>query len=120
MNEVWLVRGCEGEYEDYHEWTVRAFASEAEAAAFLSLCEKESFRVRGECEGMARYDYSNRDRVVSVHDPRCTGNVAYDTDYAVERVPFGPQADRTPKSCTVEFSREVEVRFDDGGKDKPT
>ena len=45
MSTIFVVIGSHGEYEDYHEWIVRAFHSEDHATTFASDLMNDAYRV---------------------------------------------------------------------------
>jgi hypothetical protein len=113
MDRVFVVMGEAGEYSDHSEWPVRAFATHAEAKAFMDECEayaktkpkrpsypafryhglgeKETTKEAAERqrfnEAMARYEERRLVWAGAAPDPSMPSSD--DADYHVQELPFG-------------------------------
>lgn len=95
MTSVFVVFGSTGEYDDYVAYTVRAFATKAEADAFEELCEAH-LRAYG-CDKDSCFTTETRpyakgadveECMETSPDPHC--RVSYTgSSYFVKEVPFG-------------------------------
>lgn len=69
--EIYVVRGCTGEYSDRFEWLVRAFTEEGKAQEFVSKldewCRLHNVNRRDDRGKMV--DYSHRSKLASPLDP---------------------------------------------------
>jgi len=90
MNKIYIVGGSYGDYDDYHEWNVRAFANRDEAEACKITLEKQFDMF---CKAVRKCGLMGIPKLSEpmIDSEICNQHTSENIEYYVSEVPFGNQ-----------------------------